>query len=158
MARDLLAPGLRLHVHRYGLSHQNAVNIGLHFVGIPVLLIASLGLLAQLALPAARLPPVLRPNAAWLALLVACVWYFYFDWRFGLVTWTTWAVAYGVGSQLSLGTCIALFLGGAATHLIGHFVFEGKPLAFFRRPVSVFEGPAWLIATWARADGAARLV
>lgn len=157
MARDVLTPGLRSRVSHYGRSHQSPVNIGLHLVGIPALLVASLGLLAHVALPADTMPAVLRPNAAWLALLAACVWYCYFDWKVGLVTWAGWAIAYAAGSHLSVGACVAVFIAGSVAHLIGHFGFEGRPPEFFRRPIAVFEAPAWLVATLAQAEGAGRI-
>jgi hypothetical protein len=64
------APALRAAIDHYARHHQNPVNRALHFFGIPVIAAGLLGLLAKLSLDV-DLPPALRPNLAWPALLGA---------------------------------------------------------------------------------------
>jgi len=141
-----LTPALRRQVDRYAESHRDPVNKALHFVGIPALAVAALGLLARAALPVLDAPPAWQPNAAWPAVVGACVWYVLLDRRVGLLTCAALVACYAAGSALPVGVLLGLFAGGVGAHLVGHYGFEGKPPAVFKSPVAVFEAPAWLVA------------
>jgi len=125
------------------------VNRALHFLGIPVLLVASLGLFSKLSLADAEGVPALQPNAGWLVLLVACVWNLRWDWKMGLLTTAVYAGGYALGSTLSAGVLWALFGVGVLAHVIGHYGFEGKPPALLSHPVAVLEATPWLLSLWA---------
>jgi uncharacterized membrane protein YGL010W len=149
MQRSALSPELRGYVDRYGQSHRHPVNKALHFLGIPVLAVSSLGLLAQLAVPLSDVPRALQPNAAWLVLLGASAWYLLLDRRVGLCAAAGLVACYAVSSALPLMVLLGLFAAGVVAHVIGHYGFEGKPPALFKSPVAVLEAPAWLLSTWA---------
>ena len=145
----VLSRALLDHVCRYGESHQSRGNKALHFVGIPLLLVASLGLLSKLALPGLAEWPAVRPNAAWLILLLAVAWYAWQDRRMGLLVGSTMIGGYAVGTPLPIAVLAGLFGTGVVAHVVGHYGFERKPPAFLSRPVAVLEAPAWLLSTLA---------
>jgi len=141
-----LAPALRSSVDRYGNVHRTPVNRALHYIGIPFLGIAALGLLCQLSIPIGTGIAALEPNAAWLALLFAAGWYLWLGGVVGLLPLAIVIVCYVIGSLLSTVVLVVLFAAGAVAHLIGHYGFEAKPPAFFSNPLSVLAAPAWLVA------------
>ncbi|MCI0458242.1 MAG: DUF962 domain-containing protein [Gemmataceae bacterium] len=150
MRRLSLSPELWSHVDHYAASHRMPVNKVLHFLGIPLLLVASLGLLSKASLAVDGAVPALRPNAAWIVLFGAGLWYVRSDWKMGLLTFAAVTACYALGSGLPAGL-LWLFLGiGVVAHAVGHYGFEGKPPAVFSNPVAVLEAPVWLLATWAR--------
>lgn len=65
---------LQAHIDAYSAAHQAPVNKVLHYLGIPLLLIAALGLLSKVSIVDSE-PSPWRPNLAWGALLVAGAWY-----------------------------------------------------------------------------------
>jgi uncharacterized membrane protein YGL010W len=140
-----VTPELRVRVAEYGASHRSPVNRVLHLIGIPLLGVATLGLLCQLAIPAGVGTAALEPNAGQVALLVALGWYLYFGRLKALLAFAFVLVCYAVGSLLSAWVLAGLWLLGAAAHLVGHFGFEGKPPATLRDPRSVLEAPVWLL-------------
>ena len=135
-----------MHLEHYDESHRKWGNKLLHFVGIPLLLVSSLGLLSKLSLPTGSEMPALRPNAGWIVLIGAGLWYIWLDWRIGSLTIALWAICYVLGSALPAGQLAILFGIGAVAHVLGHYAIEGKPPAVFSRPVAVLEAPAWLVA------------
>jgi uncharacterized membrane protein YGL010W len=142
-------PRLQARVDHYAYSHQTWPNKLLHFVGIPLLMVASLGLLAKASLPGWGGVPALQPNAAWVVLLGAGLWYVWLDWRIGILVIALFCGCYVAGSALSAGPLAALFAAGVVAHVLGHYGFEGKPPALLSNPVAVLEAPAWLVLTWA---------
>ena len=148
MQRPSLTPRMRPYVEHYARSHRTPVNKALHFAGIPLLAVGSLGLLSKLGLESGVGVAALEPNAAWAVLLGAGVWYVLLDWRTGLLALTGLAGCYAAGTLLTAGALACVFGAGLAAHVIGHYGFEGKPPALFSNPVAVFEAPLWLLATW----------
>jgi uncharacterized membrane protein YGL010W len=148
MRRPSLTTRLRPYVEDYAHSHRTPVNKALHFLGIPLLTVASLGLLSRLALPTGAEVAALEPNAAWAVLLGAGAWYVLLDWRTGLLTLTALAGCYAAGTFLTAGVLAGLFGAGVVAHVVGHYGFEGKPPALLSNPAAVLEAPLWLLATW----------
>lgn len=139
-----LSPALRAHVDRYARRHQVPVNKALHFAGIPMALVASLGLLGELSFaPAPRTP--LEPSFAWLALSFSSIWYLWNDWRIGVPTSAGVAGCYLVGCLLPHWMLVTLLMLAVVLHFIGHVFFERKAPAVFTSPLAVLEAPVWLI-------------
>ena len=137
---------VQMHLELYDESHRKWANKLLHFFGIPILTVSSLGLLAKLALSTGTEVAALKPNAGWVALALAALWYLWLDWRIGSATIVFLVVCYAVGSELSAGVLGILFGIGAVAHAVGHYAIEGKPPAVLSRPVALLEAPLWLVA------------
>jgi uncharacterized membrane protein YGL010W len=146
-----LTPALQAYVRHYAEVHRAPVNQALHFMGIPLLLVSSLGLLAKLSF-ASFGPAPFQPNAAWIVLASAGIWSVWLDWRFGSFALALWVTAYVLGSGLPNYILAAGFVVGLTAHLVGHFGFEGKPPAVFTEPVAIFEAPVWLLCKLAGVD------
>jgi uncharacterized membrane protein YGL010W len=144
----LLEPELKAHVENYAHSHATPVNKALHFLGIPVLMIALLGLIAKVGYDRNAMP-LLQPNLAWPILLFASAWYLRIDRRIGLLSALALIPCYALGCYLSLSILLALLALGIVLHLVGHYGFEGKPPALLSNPIAILEAPPWLLATWA---------
>ena len=140
-----MTPELRVRVAEYGDSHRITANRALHIVGIPLLGVATLGLLCQLAVPVGVGVAALEPNAGLLALLLALGWYLYVGRWSGLPGFLLVVACYVIGTFLSAWVLAGLWATGAVAHTVGHFGFEGKPPATFRDPRSILEAPVWLI-------------
>ena len=144
MALFAVSPALRSHTSRYGEVHRTPANVALHFAGIPALLVSFLGLLSKAPLSDGEVLSGARPDAAWLVLLSAGLWYVWQDPRAGVLIDAVLVGCYAIGSVLSLGPLAALFGVGVIAHVIGHYGFEHKSPALLSRPVAVLEAPAWL--------------
>jgi uncharacterized membrane protein YGL010W len=140
-----LSVNLRKHIAEYEESHRTLANKLLHFGGIPALLISILGLFSKLALFVPDWPGMVQPSAAWIALLVALVWYFAQDLKAGAIMTPIWVGGYLIGALLPVVYLAILFGVGVLAHVIGHYVFEHKPPAVLSHPASLFEAPLWLV-------------
>lgn len=137
MALVRFNPALEGHVERYAESHTTPINQACHFVGIPALMVSSLGLLA-------RSTP--RPLPTSVVAAGAALSYGRWDARAALMLTPAVAACYAIGKRLKSKQLLTLFGVGAALHLVGHYCFEHKPPAFLKRPVAAFEAPAWLLS------------
>jgi uncharacterized membrane protein YGL010W len=149
MSRPPLTPAMRSHVSQYNESHRTPVNRALHFIGIPLFVVATLGLFSKLTWSDSEGPAALRPNVGWIALLTACAVSLWWDWRTGLLATVVYAAGYALGSTLSAGLLWTLFGVGVIVHVVGHFGFEHKPPAVFSHPVAMLEATPWLLCLWA---------
>lgn len=142
---DGVTPDLAAQVDAYGASHRTPVNRALHVAGIPLLGVATLGLLCQLAVPVGVGVTALEPNAGQLALLAALGWYLWVGRRQGVLAFLFIFSCYLAGSLMSVRVLVGMWAAGAVTHVVGHFGFEGNPPATFRDPRSVLVAPVWLL-------------
>ena len=147
-----LAPNLQTYVARYAMSHQNKVNQRLHLIGIPLITIAVLGLLARVRLQTTAIPTLLQPNLALALLASVCGWYLCLSLVAGAWLLFIGSAFYAVGSSLALPWIGGLGLLGVVLNKIGHRRFEGKSPAVLKRPVAVFEAPAWFMARMAGVE------
>jgi uncharacterized membrane protein YGL010W len=145
MRRLPFGPRLLKRVEKYGNFHRTPINRALHFAGIPLLGIASLGLLCRASLPLGIGTPALEPNLAWPALVFAAAWYLWIDGAASLFALAVVVLCYAIGSVLPIGVLLGMFTAGTVLHFIGHFGFEGKPPATFSDLRSVLDAPAWLV-------------
>ena len=151
--KELLGPQLSRHVDKYSESHRTPINKKLHYVGIPLAAVSTLGLLSKIAWSGVEVDPWLRPNLAMLLLVGAGGWYMWWRPLVGLLLFLVGVGGYLVGSMLSVWTLVGMAAVGVVCHFIGHYAFEGKPPQLLTRPVSIIEAPIWLLATlfgWAK--------
>jgi uncharacterized membrane protein YGL010W len=135
----------------YGASHQHPTNKSLHWICVPPIVLATLGLLWSLAVPAAWSGVSPWLNWATLAAAASLVYY--------LVLSPTLAVGALLGLVALLGlthelarlpwplwlTSVVIFISAWIGQFIGHAV-EGKRPSFFKDLQFLAIGPLWLLA------------
>ncbi len=131
---------------KYGESHQNPVNKTIHWICIPLILIASLGLLQSIPHPFGT------TFGDWGAVFMVGAMVFY-----ATLSWTIFAgmLVVGVGAlalnhallaaglpllQISLGVWVAAWI----VQFVGHRIEGAKP-SFFEDVQFLLVGPAWLL-------------
>src|SRR5215831_11817786 len=115
--------GLNEQLGTYAGYHRDRRNIGVHFVGIPMITLAVAVLLSRPSWSVGGLPVSL----ALLLALGAVVFYLQLDWRYGLTMAVVMGLNVWIGAQLAaastalwLGTGLGLFVVGWVFQLVGH--------------------------------------
>ena len=138
-------PRLAAYFVDYGRFHQTRGNELCHFVGIPLILLAILGLFGKLTF-GPELTPELRLDAGILAWLGAGVWYFILDWRLGAPFSLVTLGFYFLGRAYSAPWLWAFFVLGWILQLVGHYRYEKKSPAFLKNIEHLLIGPLWVFA------------
>ncbi|HZW88685.1 MAG TPA: Mpo1-like protein [Myxococcaceae bacterium] len=132
----------------YAGYHRDRRNIGVHFVGIPMITVAVAVLLSRPSWMVGGIPVSL----ALLLALGATVFYLRLDWRYGLTMGVLMALNVWIGAQLAsgstalwLGSGLGLFVVGWVFQLVGH-VWEGRKPAFLDDLVGLLVGPLFIAA------------
>lgn len=132
---------------QYAAYHRDRRNVALHFVGIPLIVLAVATLLSRPALHVAGL--ALSP--AVLVVLAICVYYLVLDVALGalmlvllaLAAWFgAWAAAQTTLAWLGIGA--ALFVVGWIIQFIGHGA-EGRKPAFVDDIMGLAIGPLFIV-------------
>ncbi len=133
---------------RYAGYHRDRRNIGVHFIGIPMITAAVAILLSR---PAWVLGGVPVSPALALA-LGATLFYLRLDRRYALTMAAILAVDVWIGARLAsgstalwLGAGLGLFVIGWIFQLVGH-VWEGRKPAFLDDLVGLLVGPLFIVA------------
>jgi uncharacterized membrane protein YGL010W len=132
----------------YGESHQNKTNKAIHWVCIPAILLASIGLIQSIPHPFAELSPLLSWAA--IAWALCLVFYVRLSWTLGvgmaLVGVACFAINMGiVAAGLSLPlVSLGIFFVAWVVQFVGHRI-EGKKPSFFQDLQFLLVGPAWLL-------------
>ena len=136
--------------NEYGESHVNPTNKRIHWVCVPLIVVALVGLLWSLPTPEAfaRVSPLLN----WGVLFVAAASVYYFvmsvPLALGMLLFSgatiavlSWADGLSVPLwQLSLGVFVLAWIG----QFIGHLI-EGEKPSFFQDLQFLMIGPLWLL-------------
>jgi uncharacterized membrane protein YGL010W len=132
----------------YAGYHRDRRNIGVHFVGIPMITLAVAVLLSRPSWTVGGLPVSL----ALLLALGAVVFYLQLDWRYGLTMAVLMGLNVWIGAQLAsgstalwLGSGLGLFVVGWVFQLVGH-VWEGRKPAFVDDLIGLLIGPLFIVA------------
>ena len=132
----------------YAGYHRDRRNIGVHFVGIPMITLAVAVLLSRPGWTVGGLPVSL----ALLLALGATVFYLQLDWRYGLTMAVLMGLNVWIGAQLAsgstalwLGSGLGLFVVGWVFQLVGH-VWEGRKPAFLDDLIGLLVGPLFIVA------------
>jgi uncharacterized membrane protein YGL010W len=132
----------------YAGYHRDRRNIGVHFVGIPMITLAVAVLLSRPSWTVGGLPVSL----ALLLALGATVFYLQLDWRYGLTMAVFMGLNVWIGAQLAsgstalwLGSGLGLFVVGWVFQLVGH-VWEGRKPAFLDDLIGLLVGPLFIVA------------
>jgi uncharacterized membrane protein YGL010W len=146
-------PRLSQFFEEYEAYHAHPTNKLCHFIGIPMIVVSSIGLLSRVHLVLA--------GAVALGILL-------FDVRLSLRLTLPYAAFMGasflVAPFLSTPLLWGLFLAGWVLQFVGHFAFEKKSPAFFKNVQQLLVAPLWIIeelrgtrSTLATTPGSARL-
>lgn len=128
---------LEYYFSSYTKYHQTKGNKLTHYLGIPMIVFSTLGLLAIVRL------------GNWLDLglilwLVSSIFYCRLDWRravlFSVLTFIMYQAALRVSWEIHLG----LFIVGWILQGIGHYVYEKKSPAFLTNLSHLLIGPFWI--------------
>lgn len=135
----------------YGSSHENAANKALHWICVPLIVLAVLGLLWSLPVPAALARRA--PSLHWSTLVIVA----------GLGYYALLSVRLALGMLLPLAlvvvalqrlaalatplwqTCLGIFVLAWIGQFIGHAI-EGRRPSFFKDLQFLLIGPLWLLS------------
>jgi uncharacterized membrane protein YGL010W len=134
----------------YGTSHQHPANKALHWICVPLIVFAVLGLLWSLPVPAALATGAPLLNWATLAVVVGLGYYALLSARLALGMLPLMALALLALMRLAtLATplwqlCLAIFVVAWIGQFIGHAI-EGRRPSFFKDLQFLLVGPLWLL-------------
>jgi uncharacterized membrane protein YGL010W len=136
-------PALHPRLREYASVHATAGNRACHWVGIPMIVTAVLGLLGRLEI--ASLGGVTW-TAAEVAVAFCIVYYSRIDVRLAVLMVPAIVPFDALGRVLPAAADVALFVVGWIFQLVGHAVYEKKSPAFFENVVHLLIGPLYLLA------------
>ncbi|MCP3728057.1 DUF962 domain-containing protein [Paraburkholderia sp. CNPSo 3272] len=135
---------------QYAAYHRDSRNIGTHFVGIPLIVLALAVLLARPVI-ALGLPVPVSP--AWLLFGAATIYYLVLDVPLGLMmaVVSVACVAFGAwlaqqGTAAWLGGGVGLFVVGWIFQFVGHIAWEHRKPAFVDDLIGLMIGPLFVLA------------
>lgn len=134
---------------KYASYHRDRRNVATHFVGIPMIVVATEALLAR---PAFALGAGFAASPALLVSIASIAYYTALDRRYGAaMTVFLGASLYAGARMAALGTgtwlvsSIGLFVVGWIIQFVGH-IFEGKKPAFVDDLIGFLIGPLFIVA------------
>jgi uncharacterized membrane protein YGL010W len=134
---------LRSHFDDYGAFHRTAGNKACHALGIPLIVLSSLALLAQVPLFTTLGFTI---TLAEVLIVLFTAYYLTLDVALGVLMLTAYVVLDLLGRPLGPGTAVAIFVVGWILQGIGHYVYEKNSPAFFRNFVHLAVGQLWILA------------
>jgi uncharacterized membrane protein YGL010W len=138
---------MRSYFADYETYHRTSGNRACHWLGIPPIMLAVLGLFAHWVLLAPWGDAALiRMDAGVVVLALSMLWYVKRDWRLGLPFSFVGLSFYFVGRAIPSGWLWGLFVAGWIFQTIGHAKYEKKSPAFFKSAEHLLVGPIWLFA------------
>ena len=138
-----MTSALRTHFDDYAAFHRTPGNRLCHSFGIPIIVLASLALLARVPLFAVgELMVTLAEVVA--ALMVA--YYLTLDRALAFLMLVAFASLDAVGRFVPPLPALGLFVFGWILQGIGHSVYEKNSPAFLRNFVHLAIGPLWILA------------
>jgi uncharacterized membrane protein YGL010W len=145
-------------LEEYGASHQNATNKLLHWICVPPIVLAVMGLLWSVPVPAAFSDTSEWLNWATLVVLAALVYYVVLSPFLAIGLWVAFFGLLLIIQQLARLswplwiTSLTLFIVAWTGQFVGHAV-EGKRPSFFKDLQFLLIGPLWLLAAAYRKFG-----
>jgi uncharacterized membrane protein YGL010W len=142
----------------YGESHIDPTNKLLHWVCVPLIVLALMGIVWSIPVPQAFVDISPWLNWATLSVLLALVYYASLSLRLAIGIAIVFAVMSAILSGLAelpaplWATSIVIFVAAWIGQFIGHAV-EGKRPSFFKDVQFLLIGPLWLLAALYRRLG-----
>jgi len=122
----------------YASYHRTKGNKIFHRLGIPMIVLTSIGMLARVSL----LAPV---DAAMVLIALAFAYYVMLEWRLAIAMLAVTIAFYFLGRAMPFWLNVALFVLGWIFQFIGHSVYEHRQPAFVRNLVHLLVGPLWIL-------------
>jgi uncharacterized membrane protein YGL010W len=138
-----MSPALRSHFDDYAAFHRTPGNKACHSFGIPIILLASLALLARVPVFALGGFTVTLAEVL-IALFVA--YYLTLDRTLAFLMLVAYASLDAAGRLLPPLPALGLFVFGWILQGVGHAVYEKNSPAFFRNFVHLAIGQLWILA------------
>ena len=135
-----LSPQLRTWFTSYDSYHRTKGNKVTHYIGIPAIVITTLGLLSRVPLGDSFL------TLGLLAWIGVSIWYVKLDRRLGAGFSLLLLALYLPSTFIPVAVCWTLFVIGWIAQFVGHYVYEKKSPAFFTNLQQTLIGPFWIFA------------
>jgi uncharacterized membrane protein YGL010W len=142
----------------YGESHIDRTNKLLHWICVPLIVLAGMGMLWSIPIPRAFAAASPWLNWATLCAAVALVYYAALSMRLAIGIAMALVLLFAILNALSelawplWMTSLAIFVAAWIGQFIGHAV-EGKRPSFFKDVQFLLIGPLWLLAALYRRLG-----
>ena len=134
---------LRSHFDDYAAFHRTAGNKACHSFGIPIIVLASLALLARVPHIAAGGFTV---TLAEVLIVLFTLYYLTLDASLASLMLGAYVALDVIGRFIPLIPALALFAFGWILQGVGHWVYEKNSPAFFRNFVHLAIGQLWILA------------
>jgi uncharacterized membrane protein YGL010W len=132
----------------YAAYHRDRRNIALHFVGIPLIVLAVEILLSRPGFAIGLVPA----TPATIVSVIVALYYLRLDLRLGLIMAAFLALGAWFGADMAaranpiwLGAGLGLFAIGWAIQFVGH-IYEGRKPAFLDDVIGLVIGPLFVVA------------
>jgi uncharacterized membrane protein YGL010W len=136
----------------YGESHQNHANEILHWICVPLIMLAALGFMRYIPVPQSLAAHSDWANWATLFVLAALLYYLVLSPALALGLAVVFAAMLLIVQALAVHlpwplwlTCVVIFVAAWIGQFIGHAI-EGKRPSFFKDLQFLLIGPLWLLA------------
>jgi uncharacterized membrane protein YGL010W len=131
----------------YRAYHLTRGNVICHYIGIPLIVASTFGLLAMVTFGnEAFRPLVVRPDLGWIAFAFVLGFYLWLDWKIAMPFSLVMAGLYLIGRSLSVEILIAMQFIGWVNQYVGHLKYEKKKPAFLTNFSHLLIGPLWIFA------------
>jgi uncharacterized membrane protein YGL010W len=131
----------------YASFHKTPGNQATHLVGIPMIVVAVLGLFGHLTFGDGLTgSEYLRLDGGVIVWFAATLWYFRLEWKLALPFAFVTLGMYYLGRSVPVPGLAALFVVGWIIQYIGHYVYEHKAPAFYKSAEHLLVGPLWIFA------------
>lgn len=131
----------------YASFHKTPGNQMTHMFGIPMIVIAVLGLFGHLTFGDGFTGSELfRLDAGILVWLLGTIWYLFMEWKLALPFSLVTLGFYFLGRAIPVPALWGLFIVGWIIQYVGHIVYEHKSPAFYKSAEHLLVGPFWIFA------------
>lgn len=130
---------LKLDFYEYACSHQTIGNKWTHAIGIPTIIVGSLGLLSLIKLGSFL-------NAGLITWALINFWLLTLDPKLTIPFAISSFIALLIGEQLNYSSQILLLILGWSFQFIGHYIYEKRKPSFLTSIRHMVIGPVWLLS------------
>ncbi len=145
-----MTTALRSHFDDYAAFHRTPGNKTCHMFGIPIIVLASLALLARVPLFTVSLSEgvtgAFTVTLAEVVILLFVAYYLTLDVALATGMLAAYAALAVAGRFIPPAAALGLFVFGWILQGVGHWVYEKNSPAFFRNFVHLAVGQLWILA------------